>query len=42
MRDNVPRSALTKKGYSMEKEEGKKEVEYDHKEQCVIARVEHV
>ena len=42
MRDNAPRRALNKKGYSMEKEEGRKEVEYDHREQYVIVRVEHV
>lgn len=42
MRDNDPRRALNKKGYSTEKEEGSKEVEYDHREQYVIARVEHV
>lgn len=42
MSDNASRRALSKKGYSMEKEEGRKEVEYDHREQYVIARVEHV
>lgn len=42
MRDNASRRALNKKSYCAEKEEGRKEVQYDHRQQYVIARVEHV
>lgn len=42
MRDNASRRALNKMDYCAEKEEGRKEVQYDHRQQYVIARVEHI
>lgn len=42
MRDNIPRRSLNKNSCTMQREQGRKEVEYDHQEQDVIARVEHI